>query len=63
MTTEQIIDESDPTPACMGNTDCPSGVCMNGTCTQRTVQQRWGNVSCLDGEIEKHDGRIRPVFE
>ena len=30
---------------------------------QRSVKQRWGNISCLDGEIEKHDGRIRPVFE
>jgi 5'-nucleotidase / UDP-sugar diphosphatase len=30
---------------------------------QRTVRQRWGNISCLDGELEKHDGRIRPVFE
>jgi len=30
---------------------------------QRTVQARWGNISCLDGNIEKHDGRIRPVFE
>ncbi|HSD88587.1 MAG TPA: bifunctional UDP-sugar hydrolase/5'-nucleotidase [Kofleriaceae bacterium] len=30
---------------------------------QRTVQVRWGNISCLDGNIEKHDGRIRPVFE
>ena len=29
----------------------------------RTVRQRWGNVSCLDGNVEKHDGRIRPVFE
>lgn len=29
----------------------------------RTVQARWGNVSCLDGNIEAHDGRIRPVFE
>jgi 5'-nucleotidase / UDP-sugar diphosphatase len=30
---------------------------------QRTVRQRWGAVSCLDGNIERHDGRIRPVFE
>jgi 5'-nucleotidase / UDP-sugar diphosphatase len=29
----------------------------------RTVRQRWGEISCLDGEIDKHDGRIRPVFE
>jgi 5'-nucleotidase / UDP-sugar diphosphatase len=29
----------------------------------RTVEKRWGKVSCLDGNIEKHDGRIRPVFE
>ena len=30
---------------------------------QRTVKDRWGNVSCLDADIETHDGRIRPVFE
>lgn len=30
---------------------------------QRTVQARWGNVSCLDGTLDAHDGRIRPVFE
>jgi 2',3'-cyclic-nucleotide 2'-phosphodiesterase (5'-nucleotidase family) len=30
---------------------------------QRTVKDRWGNISCLDENIEKHDGRIRPVFE
>jgi len=30
---------------------------------QRSVKQRWGSISCLDGEVEKHDGRIRPVFE
>jgi 5'-nucleotidase / UDP-sugar diphosphatase len=29
----------------------------------RTVRQRWGEISCLDGDIDKHDGRIRPVFE
>ncbi len=29
----------------------------------RTVRERWGTVSCLDGNIEAHDGRIRPVFE
>ena len=30
---------------------------------QRTVKARWGNVSCLDQNLDKHDGRIRPVFE
>ncbi|MFT3697533.1 MAG: bifunctional UDP-sugar hydrolase/5'-nucleotidase [Kofleriaceae bacterium] len=29
----------------------------------RTIQQRWGNISCLDDQIEAHDGRIRPVFQ
>ncbi len=29
----------------------------------RTVQQHWGNVSCLDDKIEAHDGRIRPVTQ
>jgi 5'-nucleotidase / UDP-sugar diphosphatase len=30
---------------------------------QRSIEARWGKVSCLDGNIEKHDGRIRPTFE
>jgi len=30
---------------------------------QRSVKERWGNISCLDDKIEAHDGRIRPVFE
>ena len=29
----------------------------------RTIQARWGNVSCLDEKIEAHDGRIRPVTQ
>ena len=29
----------------------------------RTVHERWGDIACLDGKIEPHDGRIRPVFE
>ncbi|NVB84345.1 MAG: bifunctional metallophosphatase/5'-nucleotidase [Kofleriaceae bacterium] len=41
-------------------------VLVDSTDTQspkRTIKDRWGNISCLDGTIEKHDGRIRPVFE
>ena len=30
---------------------------------QRTVVERWGDISCLDESVEPHDGRIRPVFE
>jgi 5'-nucleotidase / UDP-sugar diphosphatase len=30
---------------------------------QRTIKDRWGNASCLDDQIEAHDGRIRPVFQ
>ncbi|MCE9577503.1 MAG: bifunctional metallophosphatase/5'-nucleotidase [Deltaproteobacteria bacterium] len=30
---------------------------------QRPVIERWGAVPCLDDQVEKHDGRIRPVFE
>ena len=30
---------------------------------QRTVVERYGQVSCLTEAIEAHDGRIRPVFE
>ena len=29
----------------------------------RTIKARWGNVSCLDEKIERHDGRIRPVTQ
>jgi 5'-nucleotidase / UDP-sugar diphosphatase len=28
-----------------------------------TVRSLYGNISCLDSTIERHDGRIRPVFE
>jgi 5'-nucleotidase len=30
---------------------------------KRKVTERYGNISCLTEAIEKHDGRIRPVFE
>ncbi len=30
---------------------------------QRTIVARYGPVPCFSGELEKHDGRIRPVFE
>ena len=30
---------------------------------QRKVTERYGNISCLTETVEKHDGRIRPVFE
>jgi len=29
----------------------------------RTVKAHYGNVSCLDEKIERHDGRIRPVTQ
>ncbi len=29
---------------------------------QRSVQTRYGNISCIDETLEPHDGRIRPVF-
>jgi hypothetical protein len=49
----------------MADGECKSGTCdpVTKKCKQRSVQQRWGDISCLDGEIEKHDGRIKPVFE
>jgi 5'-nucleotidase len=28
-----------------------------------TVRERWGAIACIDGSVEPHDGRIRPVFE
>jgi 5'-nucleotidase / UDP-sugar diphosphatase len=65
MGTDAIVDTTDETPACMADGECKSGACdlAMKKCKQRTVKQRWGDISCLDGEIEKHDGRIRPVFE
>ncbi|MBA3542526.1 MAG: bifunctional metallophosphatase/5'-nucleotidase [Deltaproteobacteria bacterium] len=30
---------------------------------KRTIKALYGEISCLDSLIEKHDGRIRPVFE
>jgi hypothetical protein len=72
MSTDQIIDTTD-IRKCTDATameDCGMQMCLPAVppqtqqyCEKRTVKQRWGNVSCLDGEIEKHDGRIRPVFE
>ncbi len=65
MSTDDIIDTTDATPECNLDTDCPSNACdmVMHKCKQRTVKQRWGSISCLDANIEKHDGRIRPVFE
>jgi 5'-nucleotidase / UDP-sugar diphosphatase len=65
MGTDALIDTTDETPDCMVDGECKSGTCDLATkkCKQRSVKQRWGTISCLDGEIEKHDGRIRPVFE
>ncbi|HEU4610747.1 MAG TPA: bifunctional UDP-sugar hydrolase/5'-nucleotidase [Kofleriaceae bacterium] len=67
-------DASTPCPAPETCTETPRGsFCTLGTdkiidttdtqTPQRSVKQRWGNISCLDGVIEQHDGRIRPVFE
>ena len=30
---------------------------------QKTIDENWGRISCLNGKAEPHDGRIRPVFE
>jgi len=56
-------DYSDPSEACKAavannadNLEMVKAAC-------RTVTQRYGDISCLDTEVEKHDGRIRPVFE
>lgn len=63
-TTQELPDETD-SPACTKNEECGSGMCdmTMKKCVPRTISQRFGNISCLDGNIEKHDGRIRPVFE
>ncbi len=63
-----ILDETDVPAACKADSDCVySKKCIlagtTGTCMQATVQQKWGNVACLDETIEAHDGRIRPVFQ
>jgi hypothetical protein len=65
MTTSQILDftDTETTTKCTTGTQCPSGTCTAGFCAQGTIQQLWGNISCLDETIEAHDGRIRPVFE
>jgi 5'-nucleotidase / UDP-sugar diphosphatase len=65
MTTSQILDftDTETTTKCTVGTQCPSGTCTAGFCAQGTVQQLWGNISCLDETIEAHDGRIRPVFQ
>jgi 5'-nucleotidase / UDP-sugar diphosphatase len=65
MGTDTIIDTTDETLPCTADSQCKSNACdlVAMKCKQRTVKQRWGDISCLDGEIEKHDGRIRPVFE
>jgi 5'-nucleotidase / UDP-sugar diphosphatase len=46
-------------------TVCPSNILdeTDPLPQKRTVLDRWGNVACLGGDIEAHDGRIRPVFE
>jgi 5'-nucleotidase len=58
----QVCTETSRGSFCMMGTDALIDTTDTQT-PQRSVKQRWGNVSCLDGEIEKHDGRIRPVFE
>jgi hypothetical protein len=30
---------------------------------QRTIIERFGPIPCFGDSLEKHDGRIRPVFE
>ena len=71
MNISQILDDTDTetSKSCKRNSDCASGSCVgatmstDGKCAQGTIQQLWGNISCLDENIEKHDGRIRPVFQ
>jgi 2',3'-cyclic-nucleotide 2'-phosphodiesterase (5'-nucleotidase family) len=44
---------------------CPEGA-IDTTDTQtpqRTIAERFGPIPCLGDQLEKHDGRIRPVFE
>jgi 5'-nucleotidase/UDP-sugar diphosphatase len=72
-TLDKIVDTTDQS-TCQKDADCPcyagahckttTQTCGGGTCTpQRTVLERYGNISCLDETIEPHDGRIRPVFQ
>jgi 5'-nucleotidase / UDP-sugar diphosphatase len=46
-----------------GQTRCAAGVKDETDAQMRTVQERYGAISCLDLKLEAHDGRIRPVFE
>jgi 5'-nucleotidase len=64
MGTDVLPDDTDAT-ACTTNEQCGSNMCDTATkkCMPRTIKARFGNISCLDGNVEKHDGRIRPVFE
>lgn len=78
MTTDKIVDTTDLSPCkvdtdcpCAAGAHCKATTqtCLiipgmdTGTCTpQRTVADRYGDISCLDDMIEPHDGRIRPVF-
>jgi 2',3'-cyclic-nucleotide 2'-phosphodiesterase (5'-nucleotidase family) len=45
---EGIKDVSDPNPV---------------VADKKTVQERWGDIACIDSTVEAHDGRIRAVFE
>ncbi|MCX5741232.1 MAG: bifunctional UDP-sugar hydrolase/5'-nucleotidase [Proteobacteria bacterium] len=58
VSTDMVPDDTDPDGMCPGSAT-PAAVAMN--C--RKVKERFGPISCLDQNIEKHDGRIRPVFE
>jgi 5'-nucleotidase/UDP-sugar diphosphatase len=46
-----------------GQTACDPAIQDVSDPNHGTVQDRWGDIACLDQQIEKHDGRIRPVFE
>jgi hypothetical protein len=44
---------------------CPEGAIdlITDPTNPMPIADRYGTVSCLDNNIEAHDGRIRPVFE
>jgi hypothetical protein len=44
---------------------CPEGAIdvTDDRMPQRTILERFGPVPCFSDTLERHDGRIRPVFE
>jgi len=57
--------QGDDTVVCNSSAECNGGTCTpSHACMPLVpVKDRFGAISCLDENTEKHDGRIRPTFE